>query len=92
MLSCTWIFWIISVEMDTYSLEDEGNEMFITQKSNDEGKMEVESDGEFDDLFGIGDVGRVSKENAIIHDGADSVPHYSDITYDEEVFEKPSFK
>ena len=79
-------FWNIS-KMDAFSLEeDDGNELFITQQSNSKDIFDEEKSDSDGDLLGIGIVDGPSTS-----DGA-SVPHYSDISDDENDFEKPRFQ
>ena len=73
--------------MDAFSLEeDDGNELFITQQSNNKDIFDEEKSDSDRDLLGV---------RPLMSDGvnmAAGVPHYSDISDDETDFEKPRFQ
>ena len=96
MLSCLIVVFLelIICEMESFSLKDEGNDLFITQESCNWDKMEVDSD-DLASLFG--DIGgqevEVGSGSVASNNVPDKIPqHYSDISEDEGVFEKSSFQ
>ena len=73
--------------MDQFSLEEEGNELFLTQEVTQNDGICKRQDEEDDTVFGI--------DRNLFDDmvnQAEGVPHYSDISDVEEVFEKPTFQ
>ena len=73
--------------MDQFSLEEEGNALFLMQEVSQNDGICKQQDEEDDTVFGI--------DRNLFDDmvnQAEGVPHYSDICDVEEVFEKPTFQ
>ena len=75
-------------DMDMLSLEeDDGDAVFITQEVSQKLKFGDKSDDEVDGLFDF-DVPSLQ----VVADLVKVVPHYSDISDEEDVFEKLKFQ
>ena len=77
--------------MDTFSLEDDGNELFVTQEARHI-DVDMEKNTEYDDsVFGI-EADDFSEPLGLAGNVNEGVPHYSDISRDEVDFQKPTFQ